>query len=125
MTDHVAYWLTPMPKEVPKPVTSSYCYHTLQDILCYRMPMPGWENRLVAYQGTDAPPPPPATMELMAKGAVVAAPLPQARAAEAKPIFAEVPADPTVKNKNSTSDVPAVVDASHEQLPDPTLAPQL
>lgn len=40
----------------PKVVPSTYCYRAQGDALCYGQPVPGWEHRLIGYQGTDAAP---------------------------------------------------------------------
>lgn len=41
-----------VPDKTPKPIPPSYCYHVLQDIMCYHRPIAGAEGRLVGYQGT-------------------------------------------------------------------------
>lgn len=41
----------PPRKETAQP---RYCYHLYQDIVCYGKPVPGQENRLVAYQDSSA-----------------------------------------------------------------------
>jgi len=117
-------WVTTHPgHEPPQAIASSYCYHSLQDVLCYRQPMPGWENRLIAYQGTNALPPEPAIMQLLPKQPVEADMLPANRVANSKPVFSTMPV--SVKEGGKSSDQPQVIDSSHEQLPDPALAPQL
>ncbi|HEU5048313.1 MAG TPA: hypothetical protein VFT64_10790 [Rickettsiales bacterium] len=44
------------PERQPKPKTSNaqarYCYRALEDIICYGKPIPGQEDRLIAYQGS-------------------------------------------------------------------------
>ena len=42
-------------KKPPQPPTvqARYCYRTQQDIICYGKPIPGFEERLVAYQTTN------------------------------------------------------------------------
>jgi hypothetical protein len=112
------------PKE-PLPVASSYCYRALQDIVCYRQAMPGWEHRLVAYQGTHAAPPPPAVMQLMPKPVKNESMKPTNRVANSKPVFDKLPEAPkeeaiTIDGNISTAPNPAL-----EQLPDPALSPQL
>lgn len=42
-------------KASPKEPPPSYCYRTGGDILCYKQPLPGQEDRLVGYQSTIAP----------------------------------------------------------------------
>lgn len=111
----------------PQPVASSYCYHTLQDIVCYRQPMPGWEARLVAYQGTNAAPPAPAVMQLMPKPVKDARLKPENRIANTKPVFdkiPEAPKDDAITIDGAISPVP-VMNPALEQLPDPALSPQL
>lgn len=124
--DRIADWIRPDVPKPPQPVAASYCYSALQDILCYRAPMPGWEHRLIAYQGTGAPPPVPSTMKLLPVHVVDNTMLPETRAANAKPVFAKPPEElKTEKTEESTSVNTGAVDATHEQLPDPALAPQL
>lgn len=117
------WWLVPLPEEAgPTPVPHSYCYKALQDVMCYRSPMPGWEHRLVGYQGTGAPPPPLATTRALPQRNVDSAKQAENRVASAKPVFVNLP--PEEKKTESTSE-PVAVDSTHENLPDPTLAPQL
>jgi hypothetical protein len=124
--------LTPPPPEVPTPVRTSYCYSAFQDVLCYRQPVPGWEHRLVAYQGTNAAPPPVAVTQELKSHASSDQMLPQNRVANAKPVFVTIP--PEVKGTESAkadaaatppAAAEAVVDPAHETLPNPALAPQL
>ena len=117
------WWFTPLPSTEPLPVASSYCYKAQTDILCYRQPMPGWEHRLVAYQGTGAAPPPPATMQLMPQKANDNSKLAENRLANVKPIFVELPPEPKQAPKDASQ--PTTDDHSQEVLPDPTLTPQL
>jgi hypothetical protein len=88
--DSVADWMRPAPPpKPPQAIAASYCYRTYQDILCYRQPMPGWEFRLVGYQGTYAKAPPPAIMEPLP---VQAEAKPAAdRTASAQPVFTTTP----------------------------------
>lgn len=162
--DRMADWMRPVPKPgPPQPIAASYCYTVLQDIMCYRKPMPGWEHRLVAYQGTNAPAPPPALMEPLPKrqDEIVLAKVEEKpadkkpeetkdsekkepekkeapkktdvkkdegakRAEAAKPVFDEIPnAAEHEAPKDENSATPTIVDPTHEQLPDPSLAPQL
>lgn len=113
----------PAPPKPPLEVADTYCYRVLQDILCHRQPMPGWEDRLVGYQGTHATSPTPAQMELLAKRKDDPSILPANRVANAKPVFTSLPPLPKETEK-STESAPAV-DSSHEILPDPALAPEL
>ena len=120
------WWLTPLPKDTKKPISDRYCYKVLQDILCYRQQMAGWENRLVGYQGSTAQPPTTATMEMIPLRADDPSTLPANRAASAQPVFAAIPTDIKESNENnSSSNEPITIDPMHEILPDPALAPQL
>ena len=112
----------PASNKDPKEVANAYCYQVLQDILCYRQPMPGWENKLVGYQGTHATTPPPAQMQLMAKSKEDPAIMPANKVASAKPVFTTLPDVPKPVEKNTDA---APIDASHEALPDPSKAPEL
>ena len=124
-TYRVKDWaMTPPPKRgEPLQVADSYCYRALQDILCYSQPMNGWENRLVAYQGTNAKPPAPPRMQLLAKSKDDDSSLPVNRVAGSKPVFTTLPALPKEGEKNADPLQPT--DSSHEILPDPSLAPEL
>ncbi|NBX03082.1 MAG: hypothetical protein EBR02_03255 [Alphaproteobacteria bacterium] len=126
--DRLKKWaLTPPPEEGPKKaVPASYCYQSLQDILCYRQPMPGWEARLVGYQGTDVESPSPATMKPLPVRAANAAMLPANRAANAKPLLVKAAIVPKADGEPKAEEMKEIsVDAAHESLPDPALAPQL
>ena len=118
-------WLiTPAPSKKPdQSIASSYCYRSQADVLCYRQPMAGWENRLVAFQGTNAPSPLPAQTQPLPKRVADASILPANKAANAKPVFKELPPPPKAEVKDP--DAPPVFDASHEQLPNPSHLPQL
>lgn len=123
--EHVRdWWITPLPSTAKQPMPVRYCYRVLQDILCYREQMPGWENKLVAYQGAGAAPPRPATMKLLPlrednQGNDV-----EKKIANMKPVFVAPPT--SVKDqKNDASDNPVMVDPMHETLPDSVLSPQL
>ncbi len=114
------------PRPAPKPdnsIASAYCYHAQTDVLCYRQPMVGWENRLVAYQGTNAVSPDPAQTKPLPKRELVVEVSPEHKVANAKPVFTELPVPPKPEEKNS--DQAPVLDASHEQLPNPSMSPQL
>lgn len=117
------WWFTPLPSTEPLPVRASYCYKAQTDVLCYREPMPGWEHRLVAYQGTGAEAPPAPSMELLPKQTGDTSKLAENRVASTKPVFVEPPPEPKEAPKDAGS--PAVEDKSHESLPDPATSPQL
>lgn len=117
------WWLTPLPEDpAPRAVAASYCYHVLQDIVCYRQPMPGWEHRLAGYQGTNAEPPPPAMMKVLPLRTANPTKAVENRIANAKPVFVGVPPD---EKKSDAEEQPLSVDPANEHLPDPALAPQL
>jgi hypothetical protein len=121
-SEKVKEWaMTPPPKPAPLPVPDSYCYHVLQDILCYRQPMPGWEHRLVGYQGTDAREPAFVMTEPLPVHTTETRLPPGTRESSVIPVFIAPP--PEIKTVAKSGDDAAV--ASHEQLPDPALAPQL
>ena len=127
-SDRVKEWMTATPKPVKQPVPASYCYVSLQDILCYRQPMPGWESRLVGYQGTDAPSPHPAMTQALPTRTPNDDMLPEKRAETTKPLAPGLAkAEDTSKEKApADAEVKVItIDAAHESLPDPTLAPQL
>lgn len=113
----------PKHKGEPLPVASTYCYRAQTDVLCYRQPMPGWEGRLVAYQGTDALPPPPPVMQLLPKPSRDMSMAPENRIASSKPVFSEAPKEekPDAKDPNA----PELPNSLNEQLPDPSQSPQL
>ena len=113
----------PKGKGEPLPVANSYCYRAQTDVLCYRQPMPGWEGRLVAYQGTDALAPPPPVMVLLPKSAKGKALSAENRVAAAKPVFKERPKDPVEAPKDPNA--PEMPSSLNEQLPDPSQSPQL
>ncbi|MDE3015497.1 MAG: hypothetical protein KGI29_01035 [Pseudomonadota bacterium] len=120
--DSFADWMRPPPPPPPpKVIASSYCYRTYQDILCYRQPMPGWEYRLVGYQGTYAAPPPPAFMQPLPVQAAMANSS-SARVADAKPVFTDMPPP---ENEVTKPDDTGTADPTHEMLPNPALVPQL
>jgi hypothetical protein len=120
------WWIEPLPEKKRHAVASSYCYSAYQDIMCYPQPMPGWEHRLVGYQGTHAAPPPVATMQLLPARSADEKHLPQNRVAAAQPIFKEMPEENKSEDKGTvTPGEPPLAEAAHETLPDPALAPQL
>ena len=123
--EHVRdWWITPLPSTAKQPMPTRYCYRVLQDILCYRQQMAGWENKLVAYQGADAMPPTPATMKplpLRADGVI----LPEKRVESMKPVFVAMPAETKESQSSNTIAEPVILDSAHENLPDSVLSPQL
>lgn len=116
------WWITPLPSKARQPMPPRYCYRALQDILCYRQPMPGWESRIVGYQGTGAKPPKAATMRPYPLRPDDKDALPANRAANLKPVFADIPED--VKDPKKAEGT-ITIDTTHEALPDSALAPQL
>jgi hypothetical protein len=134
--------LTPLPEEIPTAVPSSYCYKVLQDIVCYRQPIAGWEYRLVGYQGTGAKAPAAAQTEPLPsrKTEKVASLSPTTtstlesaqanapetndgarRAAHARPVFGNIPEEKKVDEPNSVESL----GEGNEPLPNPTQSPQL
>ena len=126
--ERVEGWLMTPPEKKPKQaVPTSYCYQSFQDILCYRQPMPGWESRLVGYQGTGAKPPQVAVMKALPTRATGVDMSPEMRAENAKPLVHKntQEAKPAEEEVASGEVKTITIDAAHESLPDPTLAPQL
>ena len=123
--ERVEEWAKPTPKKPEQPVPASYCYNSYQDILCYRQPMTGWEARLVGYQGTNASAPPPAMTQPMPMRTADNQMLPENRALTAKPLAPEVVGQRQVETAADDEVKAITIDAAHESLPDPTLAPQL
>lgn len=130
--EHVRdWWITPLTSNAKQPMPTRYCYRVMQDVLCYRQQMAGWENKLVAYQGEGALPPTPATMKLLPLRSDDKNALPENRAASAKPVFTSMPEetkeskDENNNNSSGNNTEAVTVDSSHETLPDSALAPQL
>jgi hypothetical protein len=122
--EHIrAWWITPLPSTEKQPTPTRYCYRVLQDILCYREQMVGWESKLVAYQGTNATPPTPPTMQALPLRAENATSPSSNKMEKAKPFFVTMPTD--AKESKTNSSVPTSADGEHETLPDTPLAPQL
>ena len=119
------WWITSPAEKPAQPIKASYCYHVLQDIVCYRAPMPGWEHRLAGYQGTGAEPPPPAMMEAPPTMEANNQKLPSNRLVNAEPVFKEIPAPLDLKKDEIDLQNSGSVDATHESLPNPAVAPQL
>lgn len=119
------WWITPLPIKSKQPMPTRYCYRVLQDILCYRQQMAGWENKLVAYQGADAQPPTPATMKLLPQRTDDPSTSPANRAANTKPVFIAMPEDMKEAKDSLGATGVVTIDSTHETLPDSALAPQL
>lgn len=120
------WWLTPLPDQTPAPVPSSYCYRVMQDIVCYRAPMPGQEHQLVGYQGDNAPPPDTLQTKALPVSRIQkqnAAASPASRIANAKPVFVSMPVQPKEDRTQATLD--ATPQVGSEPLPDPAHSPQL
>ncbi len=115
------WWLTPLPNPQKKEVPTRYCYKVLQDILCYREQMAGWEDKLVGYQGTNAMPPAFATTKPLPQQEAPVSSLAETRIKTAKPVFIGIP--PEIKEV--PSEVVNSLDAEQEALPTSPLAPQL
>lgn len=113
------WWITPLPSPKKHAMPTRYCYRVLQDILCYRQQMPGWENKLVGYQGHDAVPPTPTVTKLIPLRAEDPDTLPENRAAAAKPVFGAMP---VAEDKTQDSEKTAT---SGETLPESVFSPQL
>jgi len=119
------WWITPLPSTAKQPMPTRYCYRVLQDILCYRDQMPGWENKLVAYQGEGAAPPTPATMKLMPLRADNQNFPVEKKLENLNPVFVSVP--PEVKGnsgQNVTTDATAI-EPAYETIQDSVTSPQL
>jgi len=120
------WWLEPLPEKVIPELRPSYCYQVMQDIICYRQPMPGMTHRLVGYQGDNASEPPLAQTKALPKVQKDAQTLsgkPENRATSAKPVFVSIPTAVKVdKNMNAADEAAAL---GNEPLPNPALSPQL
>ena len=129
-TDRLADWMRPpAPPAPPLPIAASYCYKALQDVLCYRQPMPGWEHRLLAYQGTNAAPPSAAKIIPLPQQQASAAEPVEKKLAGSTPVFDKIPSadDGKALDPNAVIDPnsPTMVDPTHEQLPNPANSPQM
>ena len=113
-----SWWLTPLPNPQKHDIPNRYCYRVMQDILCYREQMIGWENKLVGYQGTNAVTPNPATMQPIDMQPETDNNLPANRIVNAKPVFIKMPTE-TKEQKE------IITDDAHEELPISPLAPQI
>lgn len=117
------WWTYEPDARPPRSVPDSYCYRTQGDVLCYRSPMPGWEHRLVGYQGTFAEPPPPPIMQPLPTAVVDESKLPANRVANAQPVFVEMPLE--AKEEPKTAEDLQAPENVRETIEDPALAPQL
>ncbi|MDX1974306.1 MAG: hypothetical protein SFT92_01380 [Rickettsiales bacterium] len=115
----------PPPPKPHLPVPTSYCYRSFQDVMCYRQPMPGWEHRLVGYQGTGAAEPPPAVTKLLPVMREDASILPEKRLANAKPVFKDIPQDNKAKEEDASVDGSLIPDPANQALPSAATSPQL
>lgn len=117
--------LTPLANTEPTPVPPSYCYRVLQDINCYRSPLPGQTHRLVGYQGDMNAVPPLAQTKALPMSPIqkMNAASAAVRVVNAKPVFVSIPTQPKEDKNSSIQD--GVVQAGSEPLPDPMLSPQL
>lgn len=120
---HLKDWWLYKPNEGSQTIPSSYCYKAQGDVMCYRSPMPGWEHRLVGYQGTFADAPPAPMMQPLPASGVDQQKLPANRIAATKPVFVEMP--PEMKEEPKTSLELEAPENVHENIADPALAPQL
>lgn len=106
-----------------QPMPTRYCYRVLQDILCYRDQMKGWEAKLVGYQGKDAAPPVASSMQPIPLRTEEANSGKASKEEKAKPIFVNMPTDPKETKGSNTESM--TVEGAHETLTDSPLGPQL
>lgn len=122
--DQIREWfLTPLPSKEKKPMPARYCYRVLQDILCYREQVAGWEGKLVGYQGKDATPPTPVTPQPLPLVSSETTTSPTVRAASLKPVFVGLPSE--VKGTKNIVSETTPPNGTHETIPDSPLSPQL
>jgi hypothetical protein len=119
------WWITPLPNPQKHAMPVRYCYRVLQDILCYRDQMPGWENKLVAYQGDGAAPPTPATMKLMPLRSDNKNSVPDKRLESLKPVFVSIPPEVREQKSQAAPANPAAIEPAYEAIQDSVLSPQL
>lgn len=118
------WWITPLPNPQKHAMPVRYCYRVMQDILCYRDQMPGWENKLVAYQGDGAAPPTPATMKLMPLRADNTVPSGK-KLDNLKPVFVSIPTEVKEQKDQAAPANPAAIEPAYETIQDSVLSPQL
>lgn len=119
------WWVEPLPDTSHKnPMPPRYCYKVLQDILCYREQVVGWESKLVGYQGENAKPPSPSSTQLipLRKVEKSSESSVEKRVAGAKPILSSIPQN--IKDTTNPSSSSPLID-SQETLPNYPLSPQL
>lgn len=104
----------------PREVASAYCYRAQTDVMCYRSPMPGWEARLVGYQGTHAAKPPSVVTQPLPVYSDIGGQSPQTRVEAAKPVFT---APPTEAKPDSA--LAGGEGGVREPIADPAISPQL
>lgn len=120
------WWLEPLPQQAIPAVPPSYCYQVMQDIVCYRQPVPGKTQQLVGYQGDNAAPPPlaqTAALPMVKENSITASGKPEVRVKTAKPVFVGIPVQP--KQDKNTSALDEAAALGNEPLPNPMLSPQL
>jgi len=118
------WWITPLPSTEPQAVANRYCYKVYQDIICYRSQMLGWEDKLVGYQGATAKSPKqPVTVPLDLRSEKDLEDLDKKEIANTKPVFSDFPEYMKEKKKEESGE--AVVDKTHESLPESLSVPQL
>lgn len=125
-TRHVKKWWFYDPAAVPvaeRETPNSYCYRARGDVLCYSQPMPGWEGRLIGYQGTHAMLPPKTIVELLPKNRLASAKSSDHGAEKAKPVFAAIPAVTEEASKDEDPNA-EVKESLHEPIADPRISPQ-
>lgn len=123
-------WTMASPDDVEdhKLVDDRYCYRVQTDILCYTSHMPGMEQQLVSYQGSDALPPPQIAMRLLPKSSLNEDRLPENKVKLAKPVVAydaQADADNNASDAGDNGEVALSPDVGSEILPDPSNSPQL
>ncbi len=119
------WWITPLPNPQKHAMPTRYCYRVLQDILCYRDQMPGWENKLVAYQGEGAAPPTPATMKLMPLRADNQNSPVGKKLENLNPVFVSIPPEVKEQKNPDAPANPVAIEPAYETIQDSVMSPQL
>lgn len=119
------WWLEPLPELATPVVPPSYCYKVMQDIICYRQPMPGMAHQLVGVQGENTAKPVTQMTALpkVKNSAITQAGKPEERIKTAKPVFVSIPTQAKADTTGSAADEAAML--GNEPLPNPMLSPQL